>query len=323
MSPLHDAGGSRSRIVIAGGSGFIGRSLADRLSRDGFDVDILTRGRSITHGEGRVRALTWDARTLGPWASALNDSAGVVNLVGRSVDCVKTPDHCDEILRSRTEATRVLGEACRMCDKPPPVWVQMSTAHIYGDPPTIHCDESSPTGWGLAPDVGRAWEAEFNAACPRGVRRVVLRTGFVIGRPNPGGAGALAKLGLLARLGLGGRVGGGNQGMSWIHDIDLNRIILRAFADESMQGVYNAVAPNPVAQVEFMRELSQVAGGLGALGVRLPASEWMVRLGARFVLRTDPELALYGRYILPARLTREGFAFEYPGLRAALTQCFG
>ena len=307
-----------STIVIAGGSGFLGTSLARHLSTAG--VEVITLSRRVPRGTGRH--IAWDARTLGDWAACLDGAAGVINLVGRSVDCVKTPDHCDEILRSRLEATRVLGQACRAVATPPPVWVQMSTAHIYGDPPVARCDEASPAGYGLAPTVGRAWEEAFAQAALPAQRTVVLRTSFVIGRANAGGAGALSKLSLLARLGLGGRVASGTQGISWLHELDMNRIFERALGDDSMRGTYIASAPHPVAQTEFMRQLRRHTGGLGALGIGLPAFEWMVRLGAPLVLRTDPELALYGRFVLPRRLLDEKFEFSFPSIDAALADLF-
>ena len=139
-------------IVIAGGSGFLGVSLAMHLATSGAEIVILSR--SAPNIEGPWRHALWDARTPGEWCRELNGAAGLVNLVGRSVDCIKTPDHCDEILRSRVDATRVLGTAVRSIESPPPVWVQMSTAHIYGDPPTVVCDETSCFGTGLAPFVG-------------------------------------------------------------------------------------------------------------------------------------------------------------------------
>jgi len=221
-------------IVIAGGSGFLGISLATHLSAGGANVIILSR--TAPRVAGPWRHVAWDARTPGDWMSVLDGAAGLVNLVGRSVDCIKTPDHCDEILRSRVEATRVLGVACRAVASPPPVWVQMATAHIYGDPPSVVCDEESPFGYGLAPTVGRAWEEAFAAAVLPTQRGVVLRTSFVIGRDRGAGGGALAKLKTLARFGLGGRVGSGTQGMSWIHEHDLNRLFERALTDPSMQG---------------------------------------------------------------------------------------
>lgn len=306
------------RVVIAGGSGFLGISLAAHLTAAGAKVVILSRSRP----KAAYDHVRWDARSLGDWVSCLDGAAGLVNLAGRTVDCVKTPDHCDEILRSRVEATRVLGQACRRVASPPPVWVQMSTAHIYGDPPEVHCDESSAFGYGLAPIVGKAWEQAFAESVLPTQRSVVLRTSFVIGRPNPGGSGALGTLGVLARLGLGGTVGHGRQGMSWIHEQDMNRLFERGLVDPSMQGAYIASSPTPVRQKLFMKTLRRYAGGLGGLGLGLPAFAWMVRLGAPLVLRTDPELALYGRFLTPRRLLDEGFDFSFPTLDAACSDLF-
>ena len=308
------------RVVIAGGRGFVGTSLAAHLVSLGAEVTVLSR-RGVV-GRAAPRVVEWDGRSLGGWTSAIDGADAIVNLTGRSVDCVKTPANRDEILRSRVESTRALGRACRGVSSPPRAWVQMSTAHIYGDPPSVRCEEDSPFGLGLAPDVGRAWEAAFSDALLPSQRGVVLRTSFVIGRRNAGGPGALGKLGMLARVGLGGRVGRGTQGMSWIHERDMNRVFERAILDGGMRGAYIASSPGPVPQVEFMRTLRRRAGGLGRLGVGLPAFSWMVRVGAPLVLRTDPELALYGRYVVPGRLEREGFAFEFPELDGALAQVY-
>lgn len=307
-----------SHIVIAGGSGFLGQSLANSLKTAGARITILSRQSQNQRSDSRFSFINWDARSLGPWSNALDGADALVNLVGRTVDCIKTPDHCDEILRSRVESTTILGKALALCANPPRVWVQMSTAHIYGDPPTVVCDEQSPTGFGLAPIVGKAWEEAFHASCPKSIRGVILRTSFVIGRPNSGGAGALGTLGTLAKFGLGGKVGSGRQGMSWIHEDDLNGIIQQSIVDSSMSGMYISTAPHPVSQVEFMREVRRCVGGLGALGIALPATELMVRLGAPLVLRTDPELALYGRYCIPKRLMNEGYKFRFASLRDAI-----
>ena len=217
---------STGPIIIAGGSGFLGISLATHLAGLGRSTVILSRHRP--RPDGPWRHVTWDARSVGEWRRELDGASGVINLAGRSVDCVKTPDHQDEILRSRIEATRVLGRAVRSVDNPPRVWVQMSTAHIYGDPPEVTCTEESPFGYGLAPFVGRAWEDEFHASVLPSQRPVILRTGFVIGRDRGAGGGALGRLGTLVRFGLGGRVGTGTQGMSWIHETDMNRLFERA-----------------------------------------------------------------------------------------------
>lgn len=301
------------RIVIAGGSGFLGVSLANYLSKLGAEVVILSR--SLPKAANAARHVAWDARTIGDWSSALEGASALVNLVGRTVDCVKTPDHCDEILRSRVESTCVLGQAMRAIASPPPVWVQMSTAHIYGDPPTWACTEESAFGVGLAPQVGRAWEEAHAANLLPSQRSVVLRTGFVLGRDVGAGGGAFARLKFLTRIGLGGRVGSGKQGMSWIHETDMNRIFERAITHEAMQGAYIASAPHPVPQREFARELRRALG----MPIGLPASAWMVRLGAP-LLRTDPDLALYGRYVSPKRLLNEGFSFSLPHLPQALKE---
>lgn len=304
-----------SRIVIAGGRGFLGLSLARYLTALGYEVVILSRSMSA---DGPWRCVKWDGRSTGQWVNELDGAAGMVNLAGRTVDCVKTPEHCDEILRSRVEATRVLGQAVRQVVSPPPVWVQMSTAHIYGDPPEAWCDEDAPFGYGLAPTVGRAWEEAFASAALPSQRGVVLRTSFVLGRSG----GAMATLARLCRFGLGGSAGHGRQGMSWIHELDMNRLFERGLTDAAMSGAYMATAPNPVSNAEFMRELRRVAGGLGGLGIGPSAPAFAVRIGARLLMRTDPELALYGRYLFSRRLKEEGFEFRFPTIAAALADLY-
>jgi len=307
---------SGQRIVIAGGSGFLGLSMAEQFACAGADVKILSRSKP--KADGRWSHHFWDGRTPGDWTAVLDGADAVVNLAGRTVNCIKTPDHCDEILRSRVESTRVLGHAMRAMNSPPPVWVQMSTTHIYGDPPSAVCDEDSAEGIGLAPTIGRAWEAAFAESKLPDQRGVIMRTSFVTGRDRGSGGGALATLGLLARFGLGGRVGSGRQGMSWIHETDLSNLFAKAITDDSMSGIYIASAPKPVSQVEFMRILRKVI----KMPIGLPAFEWMVRIGAPLIFRTDPELALYGRYVVSKRLANEGFAFQFPQLEAALRDLY-
>ena len=302
------------KVVIAGGSGFLGVSLAKHLTDAGASVVILSRNPLKV--EGPWIHHTWDGRTLGDWHRELDGASALVNYAGRSVDCLKTLDNCDEILRSRIESTRVLGEAVRAVSAPPALWAQMSTAHIYGDPPSAICDEGSPFGMGLAPTVGKAWEEEFRASLLDSQRGVVLRTSFVVGRDQGAGGGALDTLAFLARIGLAGRIGSGAQGMSWIHECDVNRIVERALIDEDMEGVYIASSPNPASQIEFMRHLRKAVG----MPIGLPATAWMVRIGAPLIFRTDPKLALYGRYVMPKRLIDESFDFEFPELGHALKE---
>lgn len=304
------------KVVIAGGSGFLGVSFALHWAERGGKVVVLSRRPPAI--DGPFDHFAWDGRRVDRWKESLDGAAGLVNLAGRSVDCIKTPDHCDEILRSRVESTRVLGQALREIERPPPVWVQMSTAHIYGDPPEAVCDEDSPFGYGLAPAVGVAWEQAFQESVLPSQRAVILRTGFVVGRDRGVGNGALSKLAPIAKLGLGGRAGSGTQGMSWIHERDMNRLIERGLTDEAMRGAYVASSPNPVSQVEFMRTLRRAL----RMPIGLPASAWMVRFGARWLLHTDPELVLYGRYIVSKRLAEEGFDFEFPHLAGALADFF-
>lgn len=300
------------RIVIAGGSGFLGVSLAHHLAALGAEVVLVSR--SAPPVGGPWRHVPWDGRGPGAWQAELDGAAGLVNLAGRTVDCIKTPANRDEILRSRVESTRALGVAVRAVGDPPPVWVQMSTAHLYGDPPTAVCVESSAPGTGLAPEVASAWEAAFAEGLLPSQRGVVLRTSFVVGRDRGAGGGAISRLRLLARLGLGGRIGSGTQGMSWIHEHDLNRLFERALTDDAMRDAYIASVPDPPSQVAFARELRRAL----RVPVGLPATAWMVRLGAPLLLRTDPELALYGRYVRSERLPGLGFTFEYADLGTAL-----
>ena len=233
-------------IIIAGGSGFVGLSLAADLTQTRPGRSVVLLSRHAPKVTGPWRHVAWDARTPGAWCRELEGASALVNLTGRSVDCIKTPDHQDEILRSRLESTHALGQACRQVAAPPPVWVQMSTAHIYGDPPEAVCTEDSATGYGFAPFVAKAWEETFRESLLPAQRPVILRTSFVLGRDRGAGASALTKLKRIARLGLGGRVGSGTQGISWIHETDLNRLIDRAIANPAMRGVYISSSPSPV-----------------------------------------------------------------------------
>jgi uncharacterized protein (TIGR01777 family) len=186
----------------------------------------------------------------------------------------------------------------------------MSTAHLYGDSPDVTCTESSPFGYGLAPFVGQQWEKAFHEALPNQMRGVIVRTSFVLGK-NGGALGSLLRI---TKMGLGGTVGNGKQGMSWIHEYDMNAILQRGIEDASMSGPYIASAPSPVNNKDFMMALRVAAGRPSGL----PAPAALVRIGANVVFRTDPELALYGRYVVPDRLLKEGFSFEFPELKKAL-----
>jgi hypothetical protein len=295
------------RVVIAGGTGFLGQSLIEHLQQDCDEIVVLTRG--VATQDRNVRYLQWDAKTAGDWAASLDGAGAVINLVGRTVDCRKTPANKRVILESRVDSVHALAVAAKQAKHPPPVWIQSATAHIYGDTGDEVLDESSPIGTGFAPTVGTAWEKALADSVPPTIRTVVLRISFVLGRKG----GALQTLARLARLGLGGRTGTGRQWMSWIHVADLNAIIRRAITDSTVSGAYVVTAPNPTTNADFMRQLRKAVHRPWSPPVPAP----LVRVGA-LLMRTDPELALYGRRLVPTRLLREGFDFRFPELPAAL-----
>jgi uncharacterized protein (TIGR01777 family) len=314
---------NKKRIVIAGGSGFIGRALAGELIALGYDVAILTRSPargfappaagafapSAGAGAERIREIHWDAKTLGAWVSEIDGARAVINLAGKNVNCRYTPAALREIDQSRVDAVTVMAEAINRCADPPAVLIQASTTAIYGDRADEWLHESSPPGAGIPVDTANQWEAAFNAHPTPRTRRVHLRISFVLG---PGG-GVLGTLSRLTRCFLGGAVGAGRQYISWIHARDLNRIVLRAIENESMQGLYNATGPNPATNAQFMRALRSAHHRPWSP----PTPAWAVRLGC-FFMRTEPVLALTGRRVRPKRLLDEGFDFLYPALPAAL-----
>jgi uncharacterized protein (TIGR01777 family) len=233
----------------------------------------------------------------------------VVNYVGRSVDCRKTPANRKVILESRIDSINALAAGFRESGSIPGVWVQAGTAHIFGDTGDELIDESSPIGTGFAPQVGTAWEKSLMDQDLHGCRRVIMRMSFVMGR----GGGALTKLSRLARCFLGGTVGSGDQYISWIHVADLNAIVLRALFDPSVAGMYVVTAPQPVTNRQFMRLLRRAVHRPWSPPTPAP----LVRVGSR-LMGSDPELALFGRRCVPTRLQRENFVFQFPELEPAL-----
>jgi hypothetical protein len=214
------------------------------------------------------------------------------------------------------KSCEALGAAMRAVDRPPPVWVQSATAHIIGDPEprdTI-CDESTPPGpmHEMAPRVGVAWEEAFDTAKLDGQRGVVLRISFVLGARG----GAMRTLRRITRLGLGGTVGRGDQWISWVHQDDVNRLIIAAIEDTTYRGVYIVTAPQPVTNRDFMRAMRRAYHRPWSP----PAPAFAVRLASRLILNTDPQLALLGRRCVPTRLLEEhGFAFRFATIDDALT----
>ncbi len=294
------------RIVLAGGSGFVGQALAGRLVADGHEVIVLSRGGSQTT-QGTVVA--WDGSTVGAWAGFLEDALAVVNLTGKNINCRLTPTNRREIVRSRVASVQAVGEAIRRCRRPPRVWVQTAAVGIYGDSGDQVCDESTPPGTGFLGETCRQWETAFDECPAPGVRRVVLRLGVVLGRQG----GALPPLAALVRWFLGGAVGGGRQYVSWLHLADAVRIYRDAIDRGDFQGVYVAVSPQPATNAQFMRELRAVlhrpwSPPVPALAVRLGG--WLAGINA--------DLAVTGQRCAPRRLMEQGFAYEFPELKRAL-----
>jgi uncharacterized protein (TIGR01777 family) len=298
-----------AKFVIAGGRGFLGQALTGSLVADGHEVVVLSRRGGPA--EGRVRTVAWDGRTVGPWAAELDGAWALVNLTGRSIVCLYTPDNRREIMDSRVDSVRVLEAALAGCRQPPEVWLQASAIGIYGDAGDRVCDEAAPEGTGFTADVCRAWEGAFFAApTGSGPRRVALRIGVVLGRDG----GALPLLAGLTRGFLGGATGSGRQYISWVSLADLCALFRWAIDTPSAHGRYNATAPDPVTNAAFMRTLRQVLHRPWCP----PAPAWAVRVAARFLLRVEPEFALAGRRCVPARLLEAGFRFRDTDLAATL-----
>ncbi len=297
------------RVILAGGSGFLGESLTNFLLGRGYEVTVLSRGKEgFKDGAEFIR---WDGKNMDArWVDRIDGSCAVVNFTGKSVNCIYTEKNKREIIESRLDSVRVLKEAVLNAEQPPPVFVQAGSLAIFGDTEEV-CDEESPLADGFSPEVCKLWEGEFFSGdrLPH-TRQVLLRIGFALGR----GGGALEPLVKLARMGLGGTIGSGRQYISWLHIDDLNSMFLNAIEDPEYSGVYNATGPHPVRNKEFMQTLRKVLNK----GWSPPAPSPFVKAGAYLFMRAEPELALTGRNCVPKRLQDNGFAFQYTDLEKAL-----
>jgi uncharacterized protein len=298
---------SRRRIVITAANGFLGRGLVKWFAARGDEVIVFLR-RQV---EGlTAKQVLWDGVNLGDWSAELEGATAVINLAGRSVDCRYHEENRRLILESRVNSTRVLGQAIARCKRPPDVWLNSSSATIYRHAEDRPMDETKgEIGSGFSVDVCRAWEAEVMAAPTPRTRRVLLRTAMVMGRDG----GVFVPFRLLARLGLGGTLGNGRQFMSWIHEQDFARAIEWLIEHPELDGPVNLAAPVPLPNADWMRHfLGRFGPGFG-----LPAARWMLEMGA-WALRTETELLLKSRRVVPGRLLEAGFEFRFPGLSLAL-----
>lgn len=309
------------RIVIPGGSGQVGTLLARAFRADGHDVVVLSRRPT----PAPWRLVEWDARSLGPWLAELEGADAVINLAGRSVNCRYTPENRRAIMDSRVDSARVVGQAITRCAAPPRVWLQASTATIYAhrfDAPNDEAtgeigggEPDAPRSWHFSIEVAAAWERAARESVPASTRLVLLRSAMVM---SPDAGGIFATLLGLVRAGLGGPVAGGRQYVSWVHERDFVRALYWLIAHQELAGPVNIAAPNPLPYRDFMRTLRRAAG----VPIGLPATRWMLALGT-WALRTESELVLKSRRVVPTRLLESGFAFQYPEWSAAAEELVG
>jgi len=300
------------KIVIPGGSGQVGKVLARAFARDGHEVVVISRAPVVAPW-APWRVISWDGVTLGDWSKELDGCDAVINLAGRSVNCRYTAANRKTIPDSRVLSTRIVGQAISLARRPPRVWLQASTATIYAHRFDRANDEASgvlggkerdaPDTWRFSIDVARAWELAFEqSAVPS--RKVALRSAVTMG-PDPGGI--FDTLLGLVRRGLGGSAGDGRQYVSWIHYEDFVEAVRWLIAHEEIDGAVNVASPNPLPNTEFMRELRRAAG----VPVGMPATRLMLEIGAVF-MKTETELILKSRRVVPGRLLDHGFAFKHP-----------
>lgn len=303
------------KIVIPGGSGQVGTVAARWWRAQGHDVTVLSR--RISSAPWRV--VEWDARTMGPWAQEIDGADVVLNLAGRSVNCRYHARNRKEMMDSRIDSTRVVGEAIARAQRPPRVWLQASTATIYSHRFDAPNDEftgiigggepGAPKLWDFSIEIAKRWEETCLAADTPRTRRVLLRSAMTMS-PDPGGI--FDTLLGLVRKGLGGTAAGGRQYISWVHERDFLRALDFLVRREDLDGAVNIASPNPLPNKEFMRVLRKAWGA----PIGLPATKWMLAAGA-VLMRTETELILKSRRVTPGRLLAEGFQFEFPEWGAA------
>lgn len=305
------------KIVIPGGSGQVGTVLARAFHADGHEVVVLSR-RASDKFDWRV--VEWDGKTLGLWMAEFEGADVVINLAGRIVNCRYNAENRREIMDSRTLSTKAVGEAILKAKSAPRVWLQASTATIYAhrfDAPNDEIDgiiggneTGAPDTWNFSIDVAKTWEKTANEFVLPKTRLVLMRSAMTMS-PDKGGIFDVM-LGLV-RKGLGGTAGDGRQYISWIHDRDFIRAVTWLIEHENLSGAVNISSPNPLPNKEFMRIFREAWG----TKIGLPATRLMLEIGA-FFMRTETELILKSRRVVPTRLLQSGFEFEFPEWRDAV-----
>ncbi|MCE3228753.1 MAG: epimerase family protein [Bacteroidetes bacterium] len=289
------------KLIIAGGTGFLGQALTEYFKNKMDEIVILSRNES--RNEGNVTYLKWDAKTFGSWCPKLEGATAVINLCGKSVDCRYTEENKKIIFSSRLDSTKIIGEAIQKCQDPPKIWMNGASSTIYGHSENTPMTEASgKIGEGFSIEVCKAWEKMFNDFKLSSTRMINLRISLVMG--NEGGVFPVLKK--VVGRGLGGKMGNGRQQVNWIHVQDFCRIIEWMIDNEKAKGAYNIVAPSPVRNEKMMKLFRKKLHAW----IGLPAPAWLLEIGA-FFIRTETELVLKSRYAVPERLLNEGFQFKY------------
>lgn len=287
------------KLVLAGGTGFIGEYFEKRFKELGYEVIIISRQK---------QHISWDDKLA--IKNALENSELLINLAGKSVNCRYNEANKNEIMNSRIRTTTILGEAIQACDNPPAIWMNSSTATIYRhaeDRPMT--EEGGEIGTGFSVNVATSWEKTFFSFDLPKTRRIALRIAIVLGK----GGGVIIPYRNLVRFGLGGIQGNGNQKFSWIHIEDLFEIVCFLKEKKELSGVFNCSSPQPVSNRELMKILRKTMN----VSIGLPSPKWMLEIGS-FFIRTETELVLKSRWVLPERLDNEGFKFTYKTLDKTL-----
>jgi uncharacterized protein (TIGR01777 family) len=299
----------KQKIIIAGGTGFLGSCLCEKYNNK--DVEITILSRKLLKNHDNVSYVQWDAKTAGDWTIHLEGSTAIINLVGKSVNCRYTEKNKKEIIASRVDATFIIGKAIIKCKYPPKVWVNAGSVAIFGDSGAVLKDEDSPVGSGFSPQICKEWEQAFNETETPNTRKVFLRIGLVLQQ----GGGILKPYMNLARLWLGGKIGTGKQYMTWIHEDDFTSVMDWIIHQKSIQGILHCASPNPVTNKDFMKAMRlSVSKSFG-----FPTPAFLIRIGAVFI-GTDADLVLSGRRVVSRILKENNFKFKYPQLTDAVQQ---
>lgn len=295
------------KIVIAGGSGFLGKCIINHYKNDA-EIVVLTRSKSSI--VDNVQFVNWDGKSLGDWATQLEEVEVLINLNGKSVDCRYTEANKKLIYATRLESTAILGKAILQCKTPPKLWINSSSATIYRHAVDRPMDEvTGEIGTGFSVDVCQQWEKVFTDVETSTTRKVAIRTAIVLGKDG----GALQPLRNLVRLGLGGKQGPGNQYFSWIHEKDFVNVIDFIIENKALSGAINVSSPNPITNEHIMKSLRKAV----KMPFGIPMPTWLLEFGA-LLIGTETELVLKSRRVVPKGLHDAGYHFQFENIESAL-----